>query len=113
MILGISVSKQLTLCENSDGLAEVTCLTISSSSIFQHARNKAEFAKQAVLAWTICGDMRFCESPNGQSIVHDLDNGVCVRVEDVGLKSAEVCLVVKSKRHACSQYRYGYQYRID
>ncbi len=43
----------------------------------------------------IC-DMRFRQLSNGNYIMHDLYNGIGVRIEDVSLQAAEISCVIES-----------------
>lgn len=45
----------------------------------------------------ICGDMRFGNLTNGQGMMHDLQDSICVRIQNMCLEATVLCLVVEAK----------------
>lgn len=77
-----------TLSEDSNRPTKITCLTVYPLGVFEHSNDKTKLAKQAVFLRAIQGDMRLGQTPDRINIVHGLDHGICIRVQNVRLQPA-------------------------
>jgi hypothetical protein len=85
-----------TLGEHSDCFTEIARLAVYPLGVFEHSSDKPEFAEQAMLPGAIQSDVRLGQMANGIDVVHRLDHGIRVRVQDVRLQPAVRCFVVKA-----------------
>jgi hypothetical protein len=73
------------MSEHSNSFAKVACLTVYPLGILEHSSDKTKLAKQTVLLRAVQGDMRFGQTPDRIDVVHCLNHGICVRVQNVRL----------------------------
>lgn len=75
-------------------------MTIDPFGILQHTEQETRLAEHAVLFWAIYRQVSFGTRPERQRVVICLQQTVRVRIRDVCLETAMLCLIIKSGKQA-------------
>lgn len=96
-----------TLRQHPNCLAEVTRLAVCAMSVLEHTYDKTQLAEQTMFSGAVCSDVGFRKPSDGRAVMHNLQDRICVGVEDMCFQPAVFGLVVKPNvKNVCCQYQW-------